>query len=1256
MNTNKNWLLAALVAGTLLHPSDPARAAITGQWDFKHGDLTATIGQNLTYADTVTQAGTKFGTTASFGIPGVAGVSTNVMMFPQTTIPGGGFAATVGAAANEGGNYVNQYTVIMDVLFPTNSSFLPRALFTSDFVTTDFMADQNNSIGFSGGAFEGNLTPNTWHRVAVTVDTMGTISKFIDGVQVGTDQATPGGLDGPYSIVTQMFLFDDQNTNSQPGYIASLQFQDTKLTKGLIGALGVPVATGILTGPPPNPYLISETPAENLEFPGRSVVPPNPQIQIVLSDGATTVNTNTLQLKFNGAVVSPSIVKTGAVTTVTYNVTNLLAPASLNTVGLTYKDSTGANSLGTQYSFYVISSYAGLPASAAGPASSASTNGFIFRMVQAPSEAVGVFLQDNYTRAEQQLDGTLLNTNGVAFTNEAVLGPNPDGSWFIDQYAAANEGASDVIAFGVNLTSLTALPNLTTVPPFPGIPGVNGSTLNFADETLTYLSLTAGTYVFGVDVGVDRVDSPPGADDGYELFCGANPRDQFSTLVGQFARTAGNFGFTQNTNQFTFIVPVTGIYPFRLVHWQNNLGSNLAWYSVDPATGQFVLINDPNDSRSIKAFRVSSIPREPYVAEVYPAPAAQGVAANSPITVVLGDDDLGLNTNSVKLIFNGAAVTPTIAKNGKLTTASYNPNATRATVTNTVELIYADNSTPAKSFTNNWAFTIVLQTSGGAQVTGQWDFKNGDLSATVGTPLAYLGGAAGDSATKTTFGTTGSGAFASIPGINGVPTTIINPGGAATTDNNYGLIMQPNMSPNGGGNLVNQYSIIMDFYYPGGSTTWFNCQNTNNTTDGSIFIQNGDIGQGSGGYTMLTPLASGSWHRIALSVDLAAGVIYKCADGVIQNVWAQTGLDLARRAWQQDVLLFADGDGDDKGQIYVSSVQVRNGAMTTNELVALGGPDAGKIPVPSITSPPPPVTGQWDFKNGDLSATIGTPLTYLGGTNGDSATKTTFGTTGAGSFASIPGINGVATTVVDPGGAATTDNNYGLIMQHNISPNGGGKLVNEYTIIMDFYYPGGTETWFNCQNTNNTTDGSIFIQNGDIGQGSGGYNMVSALAGNAWHRIALSVDLAGGVITKYADGVIQNVWTQTGLDLARRAWQPDVLLFADGDGDDKGQIYVSSVQVRSGAMTHAQLLALGGPSAGKIPIDLVAAALPTIASALTSPNVLTLSLPPSAAGYTLQSSPSLVTPVWTPVSGVVSNSVSITIPPGATMQFYRLAQ
>ena len=303
----------------------------------------------------------------------------------------------------------------MDLLYPTNSSAKARALFVTD-NNGEVMADSSDGIGIAGGVFDGKLTPNTWHRVALAVDTGGSVSKYIDGVKVG-EETTPGGLDGRFAVNSILNFFDDPSTNSVVGYLASLQIQDQKLPDGLIAALGVPLPGGILTGPPPNPYVVSTAPVSDLRFPGRSAVVPNPLIAIVLADGTATVSTNSVVLKFNNQVVTPVVNKVGSTTTISYAVTNLLAPFSTNSVALSYQDST-ASTLGLQYAFNV-GSYTPLPVSAASPPGSGKNAGFSFRVVQAPSEASGVDLQDNFFRALEQLDGTLPNTNGVPFGNEA---------------------------------------------------------------------------------------------------------------------------------------------------------------------------------------------------------------------------------------------------------------------------------------------------------------------------------------------------------------------------------------------------------------------------------------------------------------------------------------------------------------------------------------------------------------------------------------------------------------------------------------------------------------------------------------------------------------------------------------------------------------------------------------------------------------------------------------------------------------------
>ncbi len=905
-------------------------------------------------------------------------------LFPKAPDSFGGYGVPIGASANGGGSYVNQYTVIMDVLF-TNT---PAAGKTFTLFHTDldmgsgggeFFIGSGGAIGYSGGSLSaGNVTPNAWHRIAIAVDltnATGGLSIGIDGTIVAASVPAPAGVDSNFAIASLLTLFNDQNTNSATGYLASLQFNDTRLPDGLITALGAPVATGILTGPPPSPWVVSLSPQNDLRFPARSTISPTPLIQIILNDGTAKVSTNTIVLKLNNVPVTPVVTYAAPTTTIQYQVPSSggLAAGSTNLVVLAYKDSAG-NSLGAQWQFNV-GSFVVLPSSAAAALGSASTPGFIYRIAQAPADAS---LDGSFARAQKQLDGTLLNpTNGLPFGNEATLsgpGYQPDGTFFIDQY----EGTSGTIAFSTaNPPGYpNVVPEFTTVYEFPGLPGTNGSLVNFADDVLAYLPLNAGTYTFGVVAGATRVDTPP--DNGYVLYCGANPRDYFATPVGQYVRIQ-SYGFNAaiaNTNTFTFVAPVTGVYPFRLVHWANLYVGDLAWYYVDPNTGANILINDP--AGAIPAYRQSTVPREPYIAEISPTPGGQGFLATAPVVIMLSDDDLQVASGSIKLYFNGAQVTPnSIGKTNTFTTITYNPNASRTTVTNTVQLVYSDNATPtAKSFTNSWSFTIVLAGAGVPPVTGQWDFSHGDLRATVGKDLKYFDGTNGVTASMTSFGTCSS---LGIPLLNGVDAPVMKilptDGLGRPVEDNFGFIMDHQIAPNGGGTLVNQYTIIWDLYWPGsGIIPLFNCQNTNNApADGSLFLQGNAIGQGS--YVMTHTNVSAGWHRIAVSVDLSQGLVTKWVDGVKAQDWTGQSLDAARRAWQPLVLLFADGDGDDHSQTaYISSIQVRSGKLGDAQMVYLGGPSASKIPqsIPDIS-----VTGQWDFTYGDLLSLIGKDLQVL---------------------------------------------------------------------------------------------------------------------------------------------------------------------------------------------------------------------------------------------------------------------------------------
>ncbi len=182
-----------------------AGAAITGQWDFKETNynpltytlINAAIGQAITPADQATTSGTQFGSTTSFGIASIGGQATNVMRFPQAVTGFGGYMVPVGANANGGGAYVNQYTVILDVLFTnTPPSGKTYTLLGTDYngFGGEFFVNSSGAVGCAGDT-GGSLTPNAWHRVAIAVDLTDAssgLSVFIDGASVLSGGAPSG--------------------------------------------------------------------------------------------------------------------------------------------------------------------------------------------------------------------------------------------------------------------------------------------------------------------------------------------------------------------------------------------------------------------------------------------------------------------------------------------------------------------------------------------------------------------------------------------------------------------------------------------------------------------------------------------------------------------------------------------------------------------------------------------------------------------------------------------------------------------------------------------------------------------------------------------------------------------------------------------------------------------------------------------------------------------------------------------------------
>ena len=240
-------ILTGLTVTLILVLGVSARATVTGQWDFNSGDLSATVGTALAYrGDT---AATTIFNTATIG-----GQTARVMNFPATT-PAQGYIMTHGIAPNGGGGSVNQYTLIMDIMFPAASDGTYRSLFQTSPGNSDdgeFFVNPGNGIGISG-AYDGHLPADTWHRVAFVVDlTLATqrLRKFIDGVLVGAQDLD--GVDGRWSLNPTALLFTDNDNETHSGFVSSIQIHDAALPDGTIAALGGASAAGIPTPASPS--------------------------------------------------------------------------------------------------------------------------------------------------------------------------------------------------------------------------------------------------------------------------------------------------------------------------------------------------------------------------------------------------------------------------------------------------------------------------------------------------------------------------------------------------------------------------------------------------------------------------------------------------------------------------------------------------------------------------------------------------------------------------------------------------------------------------------------------------------------------------------------------------------------------------------------------------------------------------------------------------------------------------------------------
>lgn len=333
------WVWAALFCVSAA--SLPLQGQVTGQWDFLAGNLTATVGVDLAYFDGpggATQQATQFGTTTTFGISDIEGQAVPVMRVPKNTADMG-LLMDLQMSPNGGGGLVNQYSLVMDLFYPAASSGLNRTLLQgfdpfSNLAPATLMVNTANGVGVDG-VFQGDLTPDAWHRLVVTVDLAAeppSMAKYIDGEFVG-QQTLSEGVDMRWSLFDSALLFTESQTRAEVTYVSSIQVHNEALSPSYAAALGGPSANKIPVTVTPRALVWRIEPE-----PGDSLVVPPTVLEIEIREGSIPVPQDQIEWTLNGESVVPVVSRPSSGVLLLRHNPGPLPPVSVNTVSLRFYD------------------------------------------------------------------------------------------------------------------------------------------------------------------------------------------------------------------------------------------------------------------------------------------------------------------------------------------------------------------------------------------------------------------------------------------------------------------------------------------------------------------------------------------------------------------------------------------------------------------------------------------------------------------------------------------------------------------------------------------------------------------------------------------------------------------------------------------------------------------------------------------------------------------------------------------------------
>ncbi len=269
MRVLRSFAQGVLLSAALLSlnaQSTNTNTVVIGQWDFNSSNLTATVGAPLQFVGGIESA-TVFSTVQINGRPA------QVMRFPAAT-ESQGYLATFPLSANGGGTNLNQYTLLMDIMWPGESDGLWRAIFnssTNNLDDAEIFVNPDNEIGiFNDYALP--MAPNIWHRLVLVYDlSSNSVVRYLNGVVTNAASQTleGSGVDSRFSLRGGMLLFADNDLETAAGFVNSIQLRSGTMGLEEIEALGGASSGGLSGGSDP---VISDVRIEGISRSGGNVI------------------------------------------------------------------------------------------------------------------------------------------------------------------------------------------------------------------------------------------------------------------------------------------------------------------------------------------------------------------------------------------------------------------------------------------------------------------------------------------------------------------------------------------------------------------------------------------------------------------------------------------------------------------------------------------------------------------------------------------------------------------------------------------------------------------------------------------------------------------------------------------------------------------------------------------------------------------------------------------------------------------------